>query len=325
MAKTTDSSYKKIKSIKKGKEDKVGVVELAPEAVEQPTTETPTTTPAATTPVATDPAQAAVDAQDAKDRLWDSLTYSYDRKRQKSDEAYDKAFSQQDRHALSRGMQRSSYNAQTLANLQNQKVEAANDIESEKIADYENRLNEMERQEKADEQWERQFAEGQRQFEEQMAFSREQAQTSAEQFEKQLTQTQQSSDQQLAYQYALAMIQKGTMPSKDLLKRAGLSRKDAKKMIGDTGTTGGTSNTSGVPDWQKLKFKTREDWLKAKKLGIKTGAEYYAQGTTTPTDKTFLDGLNSGGISSVSGNPKSIGSQIKDKVEDTKKPKPRVK
>lgn len=299
MAKTTDSSYKKIKSIKKGKEDKVGVVELAPEAVEQPTTETPTTTPVATTPVATDPAQAAVDAQDAKDRLWDSLTYSYDRKRQKSDEAYDKAFSQQDRHALSRGMQRSSYNAQTLANLQNQKVEAANDIESEKIADYENRLNEMERQEKADEQWERQFAEGQRQFEEQMAFSREQAQTSAEQFEKQLTQTQQSSDQQLAYQYALAMIQKGTMPSKDLLKRAGLSRKDAKKMIGDKGTTGGTSGTPKPTN------------------------------PTNPTDPTKkpldISGLNTdsqtGGSTIISG----IGSRVNDQVNKDKKKLDRVR
>ena len=85
-----------------------------------------------------------VEQQSAKDRLWDSLDYSYGKQREQSDEAYDKAIAQTDRQALSRGMQRSSYNNATLANLQNQKVKAQNDITSSQIADYQNRLTALE-------------------------------------------------------------------------------------------------------------------------------------------------------------------------------------
>ena len=78
--------------------------------------------------------QEEVDQQDSKTRLWQSLEQSYGRQREQSNEAYDKAISQADRQALSRGMQRSSYNNATLANLQDQKVKAQNDITSAQIA-----------------------------------------------------------------------------------------------------------------------------------------------------------------------------------------------
>ena len=80
-----------------------------------------------------------VDKQDARTRLWQSLDYAYGDQRRKSDEQYAQAYSQADRQALSRGMQRSSYNAQTLANLRQKGIEANNNITSEQIADYQNR------------------------------------------------------------------------------------------------------------------------------------------------------------------------------------------
>lgn len=116
-----------------------------------------------------------VDNMTARDRLWDSLNYSYGKKRESSDEQFRQAYSQADRQMLSRGMQRSSYGAQTLANIDQRRVEAQNDIYDNQIADYENRLYQLERDEKADDQWERQFAEGQRQYNENLGFQRERA------------------------------------------------------------------------------------------------------------------------------------------------------
>ena len=116
-----------------------------------------------------------VEQQSAKDRLWDSLDYSYGQQREASDKAYDQARSQADRQAQSRGMQRSSYNGQTLANIDNQKIKAQNDIYNAQIADYQNRLTNIEQQEKEEDRWERQFAENQRQYNEQMAYNRERA------------------------------------------------------------------------------------------------------------------------------------------------------
>lgn len=116
-----------------------------------------------------------VDNMTVRDRLWDSLSYSYGKKRENSDEQFRRAYSQADRQMLSRGMQRSSYGAQTLANLDKQRVDAQNDIYDSQIADYENRLYQLERDEKADEQWKQQFDEGVRQYNENMGFQRERA------------------------------------------------------------------------------------------------------------------------------------------------------
>ena len=52
------------------------------------------------------------------------LQDTYDRQRQESEKQYQRAYSQADRQMLSRGMQRSSYTAQVLANLSQQGAEA---------------------------------------------------------------------------------------------------------------------------------------------------------------------------------------------------------
>lgn len=115
-----------------------------------------------------------VEGQDARTRLWQSLNYTYGKQREESDKQYAQAVASADRQALGRGMQRSSYNAQNLANLRQKGVEANNNIYAAQIADYQNRIGEIEQQEKEDERWERQFAEGQRQFNENLGLQREQ-------------------------------------------------------------------------------------------------------------------------------------------------------
>ena len=127
---------------------------------------------------------ADVNGQDAKTRLWQSMNYTYGRQRDESNKAYDKAISQQDNALLGRGMQRSSYGMQTLANMQNDKMKAANDIYSAQIADYQNRIGQIEQQEQEADRWERQFAEGQRQFNENMGFQQSQADRSQSNWEK---------------------------------------------------------------------------------------------------------------------------------------------
>lgn len=142
-----------------------------------------------------------VDNMTARDRLWDSMGYTYGKKRENVGKDYAQAYSQADRQLLSRGMQRSSYGAQTLANINQQRNEALRDVDDAMIADYENRLMDIERQEKEDEKWERQFSyqkerdligdqqwqqtynEQLRQFNENMAYQRERANVSDSQWQ----------------------------------------------------------------------------------------------------------------------------------------------
>ena len=67
-------------------------------------------------------------SQEAKDRLRASLEYSANKQIEQSDRGYAAAKSAADRQALSRGMGRSSYTAQILANMDAEKTRAANDI-----------------------------------------------------------------------------------------------------------------------------------------------------------------------------------------------------
>lgn len=140
-----------------------------------------------------------VDSMDKRERLYDSLSYTYGKKGDKISQEFDKARSQADRQALSRGMQRSSYNAQTLANIDRQRIEALDDNESAMIADYENRLSDIEQQEQAADQWERQFGESQRQFNEQMAYNRERANVADTQWGKEYDEKLRQFDTQMAY------------------------------------------------------------------------------------------------------------------------------
>lgn len=58
----------------------------------------------------------------------DALQATYDKQREQMQKEYDKAYSQSDRQMLSRGMQRSSYGAQTLANISAAGAKAQGDI-----------------------------------------------------------------------------------------------------------------------------------------------------------------------------------------------------
>lgn len=202
-----------------------------------------------------------MDQMSARDQVWEALNTSYGQSIDKSNASYDSAIAQQDRSMIGRGMQRSSYGQQILANMQNQKVKAANDLEAQKNAEYMNRLYQIGRDEVADNQWERQFGENQRQFNENMAYNKERAAvadnqwerqfaTSNEQWEKsfnaqndqwkqQFEYTKMSDDQKLAYNYVTAIIGQGGTPSDDLLARAGLSRNDANAMTAQVATGGG--------------------------------------------------------------------------------------
>ena len=197
------------------------------------------------------------DEMSVRDRLWDSMNYSYGQKLEQSNASYDKAISQNDRAMLARGMQRSSLSAQTRAGLMNQKIDAEQRIESEKIADYENRLYQIERDEIEDAFKNKQFDEGVRQFNENLDFQKYQAEAEQQRFdiqqafqEKQWAAQQEqwkqefdynkkSDDQKMAYNYVVQIVAQGKTPSSSLLKRAGLSASDAKKMQTSAKSSGG--------------------------------------------------------------------------------------
>ena len=71
-----------------------------------------------------------VEGMSKRERLWDSLNYSYGKKGERLAQEYDKARATADRQMQSRGMQRSSYGAQTLANMDRQKIDALDDNQS---------------------------------------------------------------------------------------------------------------------------------------------------------------------------------------------------
>lgn len=297
--------------------------------------------------------QADVEAQDTKTRLWQSLQQSYDQQRKQSNESYDQAIAQTDRSMIGRGMQRSSYLGQTLANMQAKKVEAENQITGDQIADFQNRLNTLEQQEKEDERWERQFqanredtawqqnfqqseanrqqgnwereyaanradttwsqnfqqSEAQRQQgnfekeyaanradtawnqrfqqseverqqanadrefaanredtawsqqmqEKQFSFSQEQWEEQKAQWREQFDYNKKTTDQQIAYNYIMNMLEKGDSPSDALLKQAGISRKDynqmktaAKKTGSSRGSSNPNKNGGGNTPWEQL-------------------------------------------------------------------------
>ena len=115
-----------------------------------------------------------VNNQDSRTRLWQSLSTTYGHQMDESDKAYDKAISQQDNAQLARGMGRSSYAGQIRANMYNDKVEARNKLGENLIADYQNRIGDIEKQENEEAWRQKEFEEGQRQFNESQAFQREQ-------------------------------------------------------------------------------------------------------------------------------------------------------
>ena len=188
-----------------------------------------------------------VEGMTRQDRLWDSLNHAYGQQRESSDKSFDRAYSQADRQALSRGMQRSSYNAQNLANINQQKIEAQNNIWNNQIADYENRLGALESEEAEAERWERQFEANRADVAWNQNFQQGQADLAAQQWERQFAQGNNDTDRQLAAGYVSAIVAQGGTPSDDLLARAGLSRADAEAMRkgGSGGGSGGSGGNGG--------------------------------------------------------------------------------
>lgn len=137
-----------------------------------------------------------VEQQSTRDRIWEAMDYGYGKKREALEQNYAKSYSAADRQLLSRGMQRSSYGAQTLANINQERDKALGDVWSEQIADYQNRLTDQE-----DKEWQRAFqerqleqnqnqfelnlAENARQHDEGLAFQKEQAAVSRDQWQQQ--------------------------------------------------------------------------------------------------------------------------------------------
>lgn len=143
----------------------------------------------------------AVDNQDARTRIWQSLNTTYGKRTEESNRNYDLNRNAADRAALQRGMGRSSYNLATMANIDTEKAKAADRIQQELIADYQSRLGTLEQQEQAQKNWQAEFD-----------------------FQKE------GQQKQIAIQYINNMLQNGGTPSDDLLSQAGLSRKDYDQM-----------------------------------------------------------------------------------------------
>ena len=120
-------------------------------------------------------AKQAIEEMSARDRVWEGLKYGYEKQAEQSGAGYDREISGEENAQMKRGMHRSSYGRQIVAGLRNQKMQARNDLGKAMIADYGNRLYQIERDEKADEQWQMGFDEGVRQFNENMGFQRERA------------------------------------------------------------------------------------------------------------------------------------------------------
>jgi hypothetical protein len=92
---------------------------------------------------------ADVNNQDTATRLWQSLKTTYGNQMEESDKAYDKAISQQDNAMLAKGMGRSSYASQIRASMYNDKANARNKLGESLIADYQNRIGQLEESEAA--------------------------------------------------------------------------------------------------------------------------------------------------------------------------------
>lgn len=177
-------------------------------------TSTPTST-AANTAAQTGSGTSSLD--EAKQRLLDSLDYTYGRKQELSDQSYDKSISQTDNAMLSRGMQRSSYAQQVLANMAKQKIEAAGDIESEKIAAYNTGVNQLEQQEREQQNWEKNYAL------QQESLAQQKAESEWNKF---------YADRQIAISALQSAAAAGNKKvTDDLLARAGISRQDYEQWI----------------------------------------------------------------------------------------------
>lgn len=88
-----------------------------------------------------------VNNQDTATRLWQSLSDTYNNQMEESDKAYDKSISQLNNAMLARGMGRSSQAMHEAAHMYDDKNNARNKLGQALIADYQNRLSDLEEKE----------------------------------------------------------------------------------------------------------------------------------------------------------------------------------
>lgn len=185
--------------------------------------------------------RAEVEAQTAPDQMWESMSNQYDQQAKQIQQGYDRAYSQADNQLLSRGMGRSSYGAQVLANVNQQGLQAQTENHNNLIAAYQNWLANYN--------------------------------TQQEQFQWQKD----SADRQIALQFVNQIAARGGKPSDELLAKAGLSRSDFNAFKYKAPSGGGGSSRGGgsyrpptnnpspddsnIPEWQKLGFKSEAEWL----------------------------------------------------------------
>jgi hypothetical protein len=151
-----------------------------------------------------------VDRQDARTRLWQSFDTTYNDAIRDSNRQYEQNYAQADLQAQSRGMGRSSYNNQTLANINTEKANAATRLNEQKIAAYQQALNNLEQQEQQQANWQAQMDQANQQF-----------------------------SQQMAMQFLGNILANNGNASDALLEQAGLSRADFEAMKRQQATGGG--------------------------------------------------------------------------------------
>ena len=205
--------------------------------------------------------QEDVDAQDARTRLWQSMNYTYGRQMEQSDKNYQQAMVNTDNQMLNRGMQRSSYGLSLRANLEKQKADATRDILSAQIADYQNRLSEIEQREQEQANWQAQ-----------MDWQKEQAAQEQANWQAQMDWQKSESDQKLAYDAILRMLETNDKPSDALLARAGITRHD----------------------YNQMKTAANKNKSKGKGRGGKGGTPAQTPAATTPTTPTSTTALLQG-------------------------------
>lgn len=207
----------------------------------------------------------------------DAIAGAYERQRQESDKQYDANKSAADRQLLSRGMGRSSYGAQVLANIDTEKAKARqtiSDKEQEAAQQYGVQLaSEL----RSQNQWEQgqnyqrlrdaysdynadrsynlteyQTRVGQANTDRAFQYQQGRDTVADSQWQQQFDYTKASTEQQIAYsalQAAAAAGNKGV--SDDLLARAGISRQDYNQWLKGGGKSGGGGRGGSNPGTQQ--------------------------------------------------------------------------
>ena len=163
-----------------------------------------------------------VAGQDPLTRAWQMYSTAGEQQKKASDKRYAENYAAADNQAMSRGMGRSSFNNQTLANINQQKSEAAAQIDANTVASFQQFANDYQQQ-------------------------LQQQQHSKAEFEA----NQQAQNQNAAMQWIGQILQSGGSASDELLAQAGLSRADFNAMKKQQATGGGGGyrpRTDGTED-----------------------------------------------------------------------------